>query len=114
MPQPIDMQTEAGRITAAERIQQVVDRVSLAAQQRAAAEAEERRVTDETRVKEAPEAHDSRINADERRRQQRQKQGAPKQHSSPAIEKAARTFYTAGEKADVADAPGDHRLDVSI
>ena len=35
MPQPIDPQTELGRLTAAERIQQIADRASLAAQARA-------------------------------------------------------------------------------
>ena len=35
MPQPIDPQTEIGRATAAERIQQIADRSSLAAQARA-------------------------------------------------------------------------------
>jgi hypothetical protein len=107
------MQTEVARITAAERVQQVVDRVSLAAQQRAAAVTEEHRVTDETRVKGAPES-EARVNPDERRRQQQRKQEQSPQHEDPATEKAARTFYNADEKEEVADAPGEHRLDISI
>jgi hypothetical protein len=50
MPQPIDLQTELGRITAAERIQQISDRASLAGQQRTAAEIQEQRIQVETQV----------------------------------------------------------------
>ena len=39
MPQPVDPQTEFGRMTAAERIQEISGRASIAAQLRLAAEA---------------------------------------------------------------------------
>jgi len=50
MPQPIDVQTGLAQVTQAERIQQIVDRVSLAAQQRTAAETQEQRIASETEV----------------------------------------------------------------
>ena len=114
MPQPIDMQTEVGRLTAAERIQQVADRVSLAAQQRAAAELEEERITDETRVKESPEAQGNRVDPEEKRRRRRQREESSKRREAAPGPKATRTFYNAEEKEEVAEAPEDHRLDVSI
>lgn len=53
MPQPIDPNTEILRITAAERIQQIADRLSLAAQARHATEVAEARVGAESQVQQA-------------------------------------------------------------
>jgi hypothetical protein len=50
VPQPIDLQTELGRLMAVERVQQVADRVSLVAQQRVAADEQQQRVGLETQV----------------------------------------------------------------
>jgi len=50
VPQPIDLQTELGRLMAAERVQQLADRVSLVAQQRVAADEQQQRVGLETQV----------------------------------------------------------------
>ena len=50
MPQPIDLQTGLTQITQAERVQQIAERVSLAAQQRTAVETQEQRVASETEV----------------------------------------------------------------
>lgn len=50
MPQPIDFQTEVAKVTAAERMQQIAGRVSLAAQQRQALEEERHRTEMETQV----------------------------------------------------------------
>lgn len=52
MPQPIDFQTELVRTTAAERAQQVADRLSLIATQRSAQDLEAERVAAETEVRE--------------------------------------------------------------
>jgi len=52
MPQPIDFQSEIARTTAAERVQQIVDRASLAGQQRTAHEIEAQRVASENQVHE--------------------------------------------------------------
>lgn len=53
MPQPIDAQTQLSQLTAAERVQQLSERLSLVAQQRSAAEVQEQRVTAETQVQQA-------------------------------------------------------------
>lgn len=53
MPQPIDPNTELGRISAADRVQQIADRASLAAQARHAAEATQHQVDSETQVAQA-------------------------------------------------------------
>lgn len=53
MPQPIDPNTELARISAAERIQQIADRASLAAQTRHAAEAIQQQSDMETQVGQA-------------------------------------------------------------
>lgn len=50
MPQPIDVQTGIMQVTQAERVQQIAERVSLAAQQRTAVETQEQRVASETEV----------------------------------------------------------------
>ena len=55
MPQPIDLQTELGRLMAVERVQQVADRVSLVAQQRVAADEQQQRVGLETQVQQTHE-----------------------------------------------------------
>jgi hypothetical protein len=53
MPQPIDVQTELARITALERVQQLSDRASLAAHQRASAQAEKQQVEAQTQTQQA-------------------------------------------------------------
>jgi len=50
MPQPIDFPTEMGRMAAVERIQQINDRLSLAALQRSTEELQDERVAAETQV----------------------------------------------------------------
>ena len=50
MPQPIDLQTQLGQLTTAERVQQIADRLSLAAQQRTLIETQEQRLEVETQV----------------------------------------------------------------
>ena len=52
MPQPIDLQSELGRLTAAERVQQITTRASLVAQQRLAADEQQQDVNIETQVQE--------------------------------------------------------------
>jgi len=53
MPQPIDPNTEILRISAAERIQQIADRLSLASQARHASELAEKQVGAESQVLQA-------------------------------------------------------------
>ena len=68
MPQPVDLQTEMARIAAAERIQQITDRMSLAAQQRVSESAQEERVRDENQVRHSNESEHKGIERDGRRR----------------------------------------------
>jgi hypothetical protein len=68
MPQPVDLQTEMARVAAAERIQQIADRLSLAAQQRLAESAEEERLREETQVRQSNESEHRNIERDGRRR----------------------------------------------
>jgi len=67
MPQPIDFQSELGRVTAAERVQQVMDRLSLVAQHRTTEEIEQQRVAHENEVQQAREQSDQ-IEPENRRR----------------------------------------------
>jgi len=68
MPQPIDLPTELARATQVERIQQIADRTSLAAQQRLAAEVDENRVQVEQNVNETPDSDTEGLDRDGRRR----------------------------------------------
>ncbi len=64
MPQPIDFHTEAGRVTAAERIQQIADRTSLASQHNARATEEDKRLQQETQVQETHPGEQEALDAD--------------------------------------------------
>jgi uncharacterized membrane protein YkoI len=64
MPQPIDLQTELGRATAAERIQAVADRASLAAQQRTAEETAKERLRHEAQVQQTDQAEEAQVDPD--------------------------------------------------
>lgn len=108
MPQPIDPHTELGRIAAAERIQQVSDRASLAAQQRATQQALENLVNRETQVAEmeqkGPEVEPDpeRRNPEERRRGRRR------------AREAEDPTHLAAEMPVVDDGEHGHKLDISI
>ena len=117
MPQPIDPQTEIGRATAAERIQQIADRSSLAAQARAT-EASANTLRDmETQVQQAK-ARSDEVDQDLRRRNpfvgRRKKRGQGEPDSQGGQNKQARHFYNASEKDVTADDPNDHEFDVEI
>lgn len=66
MPQPVDLQTELGRMTAAERIQQLASRASLAGQARIAEEEARRESLAQSSVNEA-EAQSEQIDEELRR-----------------------------------------------
>jgi hypothetical protein len=102
MPQPIDMQTELARVTALDRVQQIIDRVSLAALQRVAVESQEQRVAAETLV---------------------QQTHAKSEEIEPEMRRKNPYRYRRKRKADAAgieakDTPPhtgeEHRLDVSV
>ncbi len=108
MPQPIDMQTEFARTMMAERVQNAMDRASLAAQQRALTEADEDRVEAETQVQETQETENPEVDADGRRRNPRvarRKKGKgvdEDQEDSPTV------------SGTTGDGPETHGLDVSV
>ncbi len=114
MPQPIDPQTEMGRATAAERIQQIADRVSLAAQARASAEMANTRANAETQVHQAMQKNEE-VDRELRRRNpfsgRRKRQGGG---SEEPEDTRTRHFYNAAEKEVVADDETSHRLDIEI
>jgi len=64
MPQPLDFSTEAGRVTAAERIQQIADRTSLASQYHSRTAEEDKRVQQETQVQETHPGEQEALDAD--------------------------------------------------
>lgn len=104
MPQPVDIQTELARVSAAERIQQISDRVSLAAQQRVAAATQEDRLARETQVQETPHSQSEQVDAEARRRNPfvGRKRRRKKAEESAASHGPGRTN---GEQ---------HRLDVTV
>lgn len=114
MPQPIDMQTEFARTVMADRVQNAMDRASLAAQQRALTEADEERLDAETQVQETKETENRQLDADGRRRnpyvgrRRRGKGEDEDREDSPKVSDAAR------DRPVIADDQDMHGLDVSI
>lgn len=114
MPQPIDPQTELGRTTVAERIQQIADRASLAAQARTTAESAGAQRKAETLVQETATKSDE-VDRETRRRNPfvgRRKKQQSSSEDSP--NQKARHFYNASEKEVLADDPQHHDFDVEI
>ncbi len=111
MPQPVDLQTELARVTAAERIQQTADRASLAAQQRVANDMEESRVSVETQVQQTDETENEQVDANGRRRnpyvgrRKKGKKGDGAEHE---------TKPKAGDLRVIAEGTEEHKLDVTI
>lgn len=113
MPQPVDFQTEMGRLSAAERIQQIADRASLAAQARTTEDMEVDRVAAEQQVQETLESESEqsqRVDAESRRKNpflgRRKKRGKRTKDS-------AHVFYSADEKERVVDEEGQD-FDISV
>ncbi len=103
MPQPIDLQTELGRLTAAERLQQIADRASLVGQQRVAADTQERSIQTETQVQQTH-AQSEQVETEERRRNPFLGRKRPRAKSKDA-EDAPRKNASLAEP---------HQLDISI
>jgi hypothetical protein len=111
MPQPIDPNSELGRLTAVERIQQIADRASLTAQHRTALEAQAQLLNQETQVLQTDQKNEE-IDAELRRRTPfggRRKRGEPEDEADP--ESAAQQ---AAEREIIADDTQATHLDVSI
>jgi ABC-type Zn2+ transport system substrate-binding protein/surface adhesin len=114
MPQPVDLQTEMGRLTAADRIQQIADRVSLAAQQRTAQVLEKERLSEETQVQQTREAESEEVDAEG---QGRNPAAGRRHHRHPEQnegDEEAHVFYNAEENQEIAEQPEGHNFDVTI
>ena len=109
MPQPIDPYTEIGRATAAERIQQIADRTSLAAQNVVAKDEAETQAKKETQAHQAQQKNEE-VDDEMRRRNPYMKRRKRKKESKDQ----SHTFYTANEQETVLDDPDAHDLDVLI
>ncbi len=68
MPQPIDFHSEVAKTSAAERVQQLLDRASLAAQQRQTQAEEQTRIAAETQVRQTPDAEHPELDGNGKRR----------------------------------------------
>ena len=114
MPQPIDPHTELARLTTAERIQQIADRSSLAAQARNSEEAEKARTNAETNVQQTDQKSEEvdqelrRKNAFIGRRRKKKNKDAQQDETTE------HTFYNADERQEIVPDPDDHNLDVTI
>lgn len=111
MPQPIDPLTELGRLTAAERIQQIAERASLAAQARSADSAINQSVAAESQVQSA---FQKGAEVNEELRRKTPYIGRRKRKPGDAEDEQPHTFYTAEEKKNIAEDPGAHDLDVTV
>ena len=114
MPQPIDFQTEVARTLAADRIQEIAGRASLAAQQRAGTAAEEDRVRIETQVKETPETQTDHVDPETKRRNpfagRRKRRERGPGDSTPAHGAG----YSTQDAVEEEDGDEGHKLDVTV
>ena len=112
MPQPMDVNTELGRVAAAERITLIADRASLAAQARVADEAVAKRQHVETEVRET-EQKDKEVDSEARRREpfsgrrRRKEKGSEEEKRHASAPDAKSLPVISGEDHE-------HGLDISI
>ncbi len=109
MPQPVDLPSELMRVTAAERVRQITERASLAAQQRASAHQQEEQVRVETQVHET--VQPERAEVDSAPEDRKRRRGRSDDSDS---DKASRTFYDPDEKPRVVEDDEGHRIDISV
>lgn len=105
MPQPIDMQSELGRMMAAERIQDAAARAAILAQQRAQLDAEQQRAARERVVAETHETESEGVNQDGRGDQSARDRRRSRKDAQASETQARRPVASSGE---------DHTLDVSV
>lgn len=113
MPQPIDTQTELGRITAAERIAQISDRASLAAQARAAQEAELERKAVENEIREAKQKNEQ-VDKELRRNAPFVGKRGKKKQDEQTDKEDKHASHHAGERPVIPTESDIHGLDISI
>lgn len=114
MPQPIDMQSELGRMTMAERVQEAAGRAALAAQVRAASEADDDRQSAETQVAETRETESDNIRGDAKRKNPFARRRKKRGDGQEAGLDPATAMYTPGESNGVADDSDGQNLDVTV
>jgi len=110
MPQPIDVHTELARTTAAQRVQEIADRASLAAQQRQAKHAHDEQVKAESVVHQAAESTGEPVVADRREGRERKLRRPGKRAQNGAD--APHADHGAGDLEVLPDSER-HRLDVN-
>lgn len=115
MPQPIDLQTEMGRLTQVDRIQQVMDRASLAAEQRFAAQTQENQILSETQIQETHTTSEQ-VEAEARRRNPYIGRRKRRDHADDSSESsdAHNDNTNAGELPVIASDEEGSTLDVSV
>jgi len=115
VPQPIDLQTELGRVTQVERVQQVLDRASLAAQQRLAASAQESRLQVETQVQQTQTTSEQ-VEKEARRRNPyvRRKRSASGQTVEDVEPAAPGSAANAGDNPVIGGDDEGNTLDISV
>lgn len=112
MPQPVDLNTELARSTAAQRVQEIADRASLAAQHRQSQQAQQEQVQAETQVQEPPQSeHGPTVTERRQKDQQRERGKAARGHGDATGDTAD---HGAGELQVVPDENEQHRLDITV
>lgn len=112
MPQPVDLQTELARTSAADRIQQYLSRASLVAQQGDTREARETQLAAEQQIHETAEDAESQ-NIDEDAHRQNPFMGKRRRRGKGDSEGAG-SSYGPGEKHNAADGDEGQTFDVTI
>ncbi|NUM55340.1 MAG: hypothetical protein HUU46_16965 [Candidatus Hydrogenedentes bacterium] len=112
MPQPIDANTELARTTAAQRVQEIADRASLASQQRQAQQAHQEQVNAETVVHTPPESAQEPAVTDRREGQEgRRRRRREGRKTDSGAGDAVHTDHGAGDIEVIPDSE-QHRLDL--
>jgi hypothetical protein len=111
VPQPIDINSELGRTTVAQRVQEIADRASLAAQQRQAQQVQQEQVNAETVVQHPAESGQDSAIGDRRHNEERQRRGRDKEAAGnePVMDEG----HGAGDLAVLPDSE-QHRLDIHV
>ncbi|MDZ4857354.1 MAG: hypothetical protein SGI88_00085 [Candidatus Hydrogenedentes bacterium] len=111
MPQPLDINTELARSVTVQRIQELADRTSLAAQHRHAQHAQQEQLDAETRVQEPPVSEQQPAVTDQHGGDRDSRGGADSSGHAP---EHATDAGGAGELAVIHDASEQHTLDVTV
>lgn len=97
MPQPIDLHTELSRVDSVERVQQVADRLSLAAQQRRQLQSESQQHSMETAVQQSDETDGEHIDPDRGRQEERRRRANRKKQAESRAESDEHVVDLTGE-----------------